>query len=85
MTKERNDPDMESPSGRSGGGESGGGAYPNPHRGKKPDNGGYMGHGGQTEQPYHGGGQLGERDVGNSENVNSTTRKTGIDEKDSND
>jgi hypothetical protein len=37
-----------------GGGESGGGSYPNPHRGKKPQGGGVMGHGGQTEIDYSG-------------------------------
>jgi hypothetical protein len=46
--------------GRSAGGESGGGAYPNPHTGKTPDGGGFMGHGGQTEIAYHGSGQAGE-------------------------
>jgi hypothetical protein len=56
------------------GGESGGGAYPNPHKGKKPEGGGYMGHGGQTEMPYHGTGQLGEEKVG--ENSNAPARKT---------
>jgi len=57
-----------------GGGDSGGGAYPNPHRGKKPEFSGYMGHGGQTEMAYHGTGQLGEEKVG--ENPNAPTRKT---------
>jgi hypothetical protein len=57
-----------------GGGDSGGGAYPNPHTGKKPESGGYMGHGGQTEMAYHGTGQLGEDKVG--ENANAPTRKT---------
>ena len=46
--------------GRTEGGESGGGAYPNPHAGKTPENGGFMGHGGQTDIAYHGGGQGGE-------------------------
>jgi len=46
--------------GRKGGGESEGGAYPNPHSGKKPEGGGFMGHGGQTEMDYHGGGQAGD-------------------------
>ena len=46
--------------GRTRGGESGGGAYPNPHTGKKPTGGGFMGHGGQTEMEYYGGGQAGE-------------------------
>ena len=46
--------------GRRGGSESGGGAYPNPQTGKQSSNGGFMGHGGQTEMSYHGGGQAGE-------------------------
>ncbi len=37
-----------------GGGESGGGAYPSPHSGKKPEGGGFLGHGGQTEIDYSG-------------------------------
>ena len=37
-----------------GGGESGGGAYPNPHRDQKPEGGGFMGHGGQSEIDYSG-------------------------------
>ena len=41
------------------GGESQGGDYPNANAGKKP---GF--HGGQTEQGYHGGGQLGDKKVG---------------------
>ncbi len=35
-------------------GESGGGAYPNPQTGKTPENGGFMGHGGQTQNAYSG-------------------------------
>jgi len=59
-----------------GGGDSGGGAYPNPHSGKKGGGtGGFMGHGGQTEMPYHGTGQLGEKKTG--ENANAPARKTG--------
>lgn len=46
--------------GRTPGGESGGGGYPNPQTGKEGDAGGFMGHGGQTEIGYHGGGQLGQ-------------------------
>ena len=55
--------------GRSGGGDSGGGAYPNPHTGKEGDRGGFMDHGGQTEMPYHGGGRLGEDEVGGNANA----------------
>lgn len=51
--------------GRSDGGESGGGAYPNPHTGKKPEGGGFLSHGGQTEIGYHGGGQAGNDGAGN--------------------
>lgn len=65
--------------GRSGGGQSGGGAYPNPHTGKDGGNGGFMGHGGQSEMPYHGHGQLGE-DETEGGNANSPTDETGADE-----
>ena len=72
----RGDPeDAEKMNGRTGGGDSGGGAYPNPHSGKKPGNDGYMGHGGQTEMPYHGKGQLGEEAV--EGNANAPARKAG--------
>ena len=47
--------------GRSGGSESDGGAYPNPMTGKAPTNSGFMGHGGQTNIGYHGGGQAGDQ------------------------
>ena len=62
--------------GRGGGGDSGGGPYPNPHTGH--DHGGsegFMGHGGQTDMPYYGDGQLGEKKVG--ENPNAPTEETG--------
>jgi len=56
--------------GRSGGGDSGGGAYPNPHTGKEAGTSdGFMGHGGQSEMPYHGKGQLGEDKVGDNANA----------------
>lgn len=73
----RRDPDtQESFNGSTGGGQAGGGAYPNPHTGKEGGGReGYMGHGGQTEQPYHGTGQLGDKETG--ENPNSATRDTG--------
>ena len=61
--------------GRKGGGESEGGAYPNPHSGKKPEGGGFMGHGGQTEMDYHGGGQGG--DDGSAPNAVTGSRGDG--------
>ena len=47
-----------------GGGESGGGAYPNPHTGKAEKNDGLFSHGGQTDNGYHGTGQLGTQETG---------------------
>jgi hypothetical protein len=73
----RGDPEaLEKLNGRIGGGDSGGGAYPNPHSGKKSGGReGFMGHGGQTEMPYHGSGQLGDEDVGG--NANAPAKDTG--------
>jgi hypothetical protein len=45
---------VEEIGGKDAAGESGGGAYPNPHSGKAPENGGFLGHGGQTLIDYHG-------------------------------
>ncbi len=53
-------PDMETNAG-----QSGGGAYPNPHTGKQ---GGDF-HGGQSVMGYHGKGQLGSKDVGETPNA----------------
>jgi hypothetical protein len=56
------------------GGESAGGAYPNPHTGKSDGDkspGDFLGHGGQTEQAYHGSGQLGDQKVGDQKNAPS--------------
>ena len=64
--------------GKGGAGESGGGAYPNPHAGKKPDQGGYMGHGGQSDMAYHGKGRLGDKKVGG--NANAPAGEAGADE-----
>jgi hypothetical protein len=69
--------DKDKMGGRRGGGDSGGGAYPNPHTGKDGDRGGFMDHGGQTEMPYHGTGQLGEKKTG--DNANAPARKSGDD------
>ena len=56
--------------GRAGGGDSGGGAYPNPHTGKEGGGkDGFMDRGGQTEMPYHGGGQLGGDETGDNPNA----------------
>lgn len=79
----RGDPEKRAEfNGRSGGGDSGGGAYPNPHTGKEGSGGreGYMGHGGQTEMPYHGSGQLGDESTGGNENAPAA--KTGKDKDD---
>lgn len=46
-------------------GESGGGAYPNPHTGKQ--DGSF--HGGQSVAGYFGKGQLGDKDIGDTENA----------------
>lgn len=50
-------------------GESGGGAYPNPHSGKDKD-GNFKG--GQSDQSYYGGGQLGDDEIADNENAPST-------------
>ena len=57
-----------------GGGESSGSAYPNPQTGKKQTNGGFMGHGGQTEIAYSGTGQGGEDDDAGVGNANAVTK-----------
>jgi hypothetical protein len=76
----RGDPEeIEKLNGRLGGGDSGGGAYPNPHSGKDADKDGFMGHGGQTEMPYHGSGQLGEQSVGGNENAPAQKNSSGED------
>lgn len=50
---------------RTAGGESGGGGYDNPHTGKDGDSdaSGFLGHGGQTEIGYHGGGQASSQGI----------------------
>lgn len=55
-------PDMEENSG-----QSGGGAYPNPHSGKEEGDGEF--HGGQSVMGYFGKGQLGSKDVGETDNA----------------
>ncbi len=56
---------------KDGSGESGGGAYPNPQTGKKPEGGGFFGHGGQTDNRYSGPGDKDDPDGGNR---NAVTR-----------
>lgn len=51
-------------------GESGGGPYPNPHTGKTPG----KFDGGQSEQAYHGTGQLGDQKTGEQPNAASRER-----------
>ncbi len=75
----RGDPEaVDKMNGSTGLGQSGGGAYPNPHTGKEGGgNEGYMGHGGQTEMPYHGSGQLGEQVTEGNENAPASKTKPG--------
>ena len=73
----RTDKDKEIASRQSGqnlAGESAGGPYPNPHSGK--DEGAKTGEfkGGQSNQAYYGKGQLGEKDVGETENAPSSRK-----------
>ena len=67
------DDGVENAPGKTGaGGESDGGTYPNPHTGKKPEGGGFMGHGGQTRIDYSGTGEGSgdqDEDVGNANAV----------------
>lgn len=58
-------PDMQD-----NGGQSGGGAYPNPYSrtGRNPEEGEGF-HGGQSIAGYHGKGQLGSEDVGETDNA----------------
>ena len=54
------------------GGESQGGAYPNPHDDPAGEDEAF--HGGQSNQAYHGHGQLGEKDVPGEENANAPSK-----------
>ena len=63
----RRDADM--PGYGSNPGESGGGPYPNPYGGKEDQQEEF--HGGQGKQGYYGKGQLGDKDVGETENAPS--------------
>ena len=60
--------DADTAGGLPNSGESGGGAYPNPHSGK--EGGGFTG-GQSGGRGYYGKGQLGEQDVGETENAPS--------------
>jgi hypothetical protein len=69
----RGDPTARSEyQGRSGGGDSGGGAYPNPHSGKDGGDTGFLGHGGQSGMAYYGKGQLGDKQVDDTDNAPAT-------------
>ncbi|WP_425230771.1 hypothetical protein [Sphingomonas sp.] len=63
---------VENAPGKTAGGESEGGAYPNPHTGHGKDQGGFMGHGGQSQIDYSG---TGEDDAAVG-NVNAVTGKS---------
>ena len=65
---ERHDGVEGAPGKAAGGGESGGGAYPNPRTGHGENQGGFMGHGGQSRIDYSGTGTEDE-DVGNANAV----------------
>jgi len=69
---DKGEPDGVNDPGRGGGGDSAGGSYQNPHTGKDGDGsaGGFLGHGGQTDIAYHGGGQAGSE---GSATANATT------------
>ena len=68
--------EAEKKTGVRGAGQSGGGPYPNPHDHEQAGTQeGWNGHGGQTDMPYHGTGQLGEEDVG--ETPNAPAEKSG--------
>ena len=73
IANENDPPSAGRPEMQDNAGQSGGGAYPNPHN--DPENAdpedGLMGHGGQSEMPYYGDGQLGSKQVG--ERHNATT------------
>lgn len=64
---------VNTPHGKTGS-ESEGGAYPNPQTGKKGDNSGFFGHGGQTEIAYSGTGQGGHDDDPEVGNENAVTK-----------
>ncbi|WP_206363599.1 hypothetical protein [Sphingomonas crocodyli] len=68
---------VQEPHQRASAGESGGGAYPNPHKDKKPKTspGDFLGHGGQTEINYHGSGQLGDQQVDEQNGARAATAK----------
>ena len=63
---------VNDPHGKAGS-ESEGGAYPNPQTGKKSDESGFFGHGGQAEIAYSGTGQGGHDDDPEVGNRNAVT------------
>lgn len=68
------DPDRtRGPASGKAGSESDGAAYPNPHTGKAGTRN--PKHGGQSEQAYHGPGQLGDQSTGGT--PNAVTRNNG--------
>ena len=66
----------KTPKGPGAGGESSGGAYPNPFTGHGEDQGGFMGHGGQSKMDYSGTGEGAGDDDAEVGNVNAVTGKS---------
>ena len=65
LARENDPPSEGRPDMNDNGGQSEGGAYPNPHAGKDER----QFHGGQSDAAYFGKGQLGEKDVGETDNA----------------
>ena len=73
---ERKDGVEDAPGKTSEGGESAGGAYPNPHTGHGENQGGFMGHGGQSRIDYSGTGEGSGDDDAEVGNVNAVAGKS---------
>ncbi len=73
---EREDGVENAPGKVAGGGESAGGAYPNPFSGHGEDQGGFLGHGGQSKMDYSGTGEGAGDDDTAVGNVNAVTGKS---------
>jgi hypothetical protein len=71
IAEEENPPSADRPDMADNAGQSGGGAYPNPHN--DPDDadpeGGFMGHGGQSDMRYYGDGEPGSDSIAEADNA----------------